>query len=60
MLSVFAVLSTLFFLAGVTAILAYCISLPNQLEHLPATGSFFDTITFIGMAMYAFEGQTMV
>jgi uncharacterized integral membrane protein len=59
-ISVFAMLSTIFFLLGTVAILIYSFTQPNKWQQLPAYTNFFDTITFIGMAMYSFEGQTMV
>jgi proton-coupled amino acid transporter len=58
--SVFALLSTVFFVVGVVAIVGYTFTLPNQAGRLPEYTNFIDTITFIGISMYAYEGQTMV
>jgi len=59
-ISVFAMLSSIFFLIGTIAIMQFCVQQPNQYASLPATTNFADTVMFIGIAMYAFEGQTMI
>uniref|UniRef100_A0A915D3T1 Amino acid transporter transmembrane domain-containing protein n=1 Tax=Ditylenchus dipsaci TaxID=166011 RepID=A0A915D3T1_9BILA len=38
----------------------YTIQQPSQWETLPSYTNFTSTIIFIGMSMYAFEGQTMI
>jgi hypothetical protein len=58
--SIFAMISSIFFLLGTIAIMQYTIQQPNQWETLPGSTNFTGTIMFIGMSMYAFEGQTMV
>uniref|UniRef100_A0AC34RIZ9 Amino acid transporter transmembrane domain-containing protein n=2 Tax=Panagrolaimus sp. JU765 TaxID=591449 RepID=A0AC34RIZ9_9BILA len=58
--SAFAGISAVFFLIGTGVIMQYTIRQPNQWATLPAATNFTDTIVFIGMSMYAFEGQTMI
>uniref|UniRef100_A0A7E4W090 Aa_trans domain-containing protein n=1 Tax=Panagrellus redivivus TaxID=6233 RepID=A0A7E4W090_PANRE len=59
-ISAFAVVSSIFFLIGTGVIMQYTVQQPNQWQSLPAYTNFTDTIVFIGMSMYAFEGQTMI
>lgn len=59
-ISAFAMISSIFFLIGTSVIMQYTIQQPNQWGTLPAYTNFTDTIVFIGMSMYAFEGQTMI
>lgn len=58
--SVFAMFSTVFFVVGAFVIMQYTIQQPSHWDKLPAYTNFRDTFLFIGIAMYAFEGQTMV
>jgi len=53
-------ISAIFFILGAVVIMQYTIQMPSQWDKLPATTDFRGTIMFIGMAMYAFEGQTMI
>uniref|UniRef100_A0A914YFM1 Amino acid transporter transmembrane domain-containing protein n=1 Tax=Panagrolaimus superbus TaxID=310955 RepID=A0A914YFM1_9BILA len=59
-ISVFAMVSSVFFLIGTAVIMQYTVQRPNQWASLPSSTNFTDTIVFIGMSMYAFEGQTMI
>lgn len=59
-ISFFAGISAVFFLMGTGVIMFYAISLPSQWDTLSGSGTFTDTIIFVGMSMYAYEGQTMV
>ncbi|MFH4980758.1 hypothetical protein AB6A40_007467 [Gnathostoma spinigerum] len=58
--SIFAMISSVFFLLGVVVIMQYAIRLPNQWATLPAYTDFRGIVTFVGMSMYSFEGQTMI
>jgi len=58
--SVFAVVSSIFFLIGSSVIMLYTIEQPNQWARLPAYTNFTDTVIMYAMSMYAFEGQTMI
>lgn len=58
--SVFAMVSSVFFLLGTGVIMQYTLQQPSKWDTLPAYTNFTDTIIFVGMSMYAFEGQTMV
>uniref|UniRef100_A0A0R3RU75 Aa_trans domain-containing protein n=1 Tax=Elaeophora elaphi TaxID=1147741 RepID=A0A0R3RU75_9BILA len=60
LLSVFAMVSSVFFLLGAFVIMQFTIRQPNHWEELPAVTNFTGVIMFVGMAMYAFEGQTMI
>lgn len=60
LLSVFAMVSSVFFLLGALVIMQFTVRQPNHWEELPAVTNFTGVIMFVGMAMYAFEGQTMV
>ncbi|CAG9540551.1 unnamed protein product [Cercopithifilaria johnstoni] len=60
LLSIFAMVSSVFFLLGAFVIMQFTIRQPNHWEELPAVTNFTGVILFIGMAMYAFEGQTMI
>lgn len=59
-ISMFAMISSVFFLLGAGVIMQYTIQQPSQWSQLPAYTDFTNTIIFIGMSMYAFEGQTMI
>lgn len=59
-ISVFAVISSIFFLLGTCVIMQYAIRQPTKWASLPVSGTFAGTIMFIGISMYSFEGQTMV
>ncbi|KAI6220594.1 Aa-trans domain-containing protein [Aphelenchoides fujianensis] len=59
-ISVFAMCSAVFFLLGAVFIMQYTISQPSQWSKLPSYTDFRGTMIFIGMSMYAFEGQTMI
>lgn len=58
--SAFAMISSIFFLLGAIVIMQYTIRQPTHWNELPAVTNFTGVVMFIGMAMYAFEGQTMV
>jgi len=58
--SAFAMTSAVFFLLGTVVIMQFAVQQPNQWQTLPASTNFTGTIMFIGMSMYAFEGQTMI
>jgi hypothetical protein len=58
--SVFAMFSAVFFILGAFVIMQYTVQQPSHWDRLPAYTNFKNTILFIGIAMYAFEGQTMV
>lgn len=60
LLSVFAMVSSVFFLLGVFVIMQFTVRQQNHWAELPAVTNFTGVIMFVGMAMYAFEGQTMV
>jgi proton-coupled amino acid transporter len=59
-ISVFAMISSVFFLLGGGIIMHFILNQPSKWSTLPAYTNFTDTIIFIGMSMYAFEGQTMI
>lgn len=59
-ISLFAVISSIFFLLGTLVIMQFSIRQPSKWSSLPASTNFTGAIMFIGMAMYSFEGQTMV
>ncbi|VDN05927.1 unnamed protein product [Thelazia callipaeda] len=59
-LSVFAMFSSVFFLLGAISIMQFTVRQPNHWNELPSTTNFTGIIMFVGMAMYAFEGQTMI
>lgn len=59
-ISIFAMVSSIFFLLGTAVIMQYTIQQPSQWETLPSYTNFTSTVMFIGMTMYAFEGQTMI
>lgn len=59
-ISFFAMISSVFFVLGAAVIMFYTLQQPSKWEQLPSYTNFTDTVTFIGMSMYAFEGQTMV
>jgi hypothetical protein len=58
--SIFAMFSAVFFVLGATVIMQYTVQQPSHWDKLPAVTDFRGVILFVGMAMYAFEGQTMV
>lgn len=58
--SIFAMFSSVFFVLGAIVIMQYTVQQPSHWDKLPAVTNFRGVILFIGMAMYAFEGQTMV
>lgn len=58
--SAFAMISSIFFLLGAIVIMQYTIRQPTHWNELPAVTNFTGVVMFIGMAMYAFEGQTMI
>ncbi|VDO74990.1 unnamed protein product [Onchocerca flexuosa] len=60
LLSVFAMISSAFFLLGAFVIMQFAVRQPNHWQELPAVTNFTGVIMFVGMAMYAFEGQTMI
>lgn len=60
LLSVFAMISSAFFLLGAFVIMQFTVRQPNHWQELPGITNFTGVIMFVGMAMYAFEGQTMV
>lgn len=41
-------------------ILYYCVQQPSHYDHLPIATDFQQTLMMIGIAMYAYEGQTMI
>jgi proton-coupled amino acid transporter len=53
-------ISSVFFLLGAAMIMQYTLQQPSQWSLLPSATNFTDTAIFIGMSMYAFEGQTMI
>jgi len=55
-----AIFATLLWFFGTIAMLQECFRMPSQWRTLPATTSVWSTIMFIGTAMYAYEGQTMI
>ncbi|KAL3092364.1 hypothetical protein niasHS_007573 [Heterodera schachtii] len=59
-ISVFAAVSSVFFLLGAGVIMQFTLTQPSKWDELPAYTNFTDTVIFIGMSMYAFEGQTMI
>ncbi|VDN59551.1 unnamed protein product [Dracunculus medinensis] len=59
-ISLFAVISSIFFLLGTLVIMQFSIRQPSKWSSLPASTNFTGAIMFIGMAMYSFEGQTMI
>lgn len=59
-ISIFAMVSSIFFLMGTAVIMQYAIQQPSQWDSLPGYTNFTSTIMFAGMSMYAFEGQTMI
>lgn len=59
-ISVFAMISSIFFIMGAAVIMQFTLQQPNHWNHLPSYTNFTNTIIFVGMSMYAFEGQTMV
>lgn len=59
-ISVFAMISSIFFILGAAVIMQYTLQQPSQWSTLPAYTNFTDTAIFVGMSMYAFEGQTMI
>uniref|UniRef100_A0A915N038 Amino acid transporter transmembrane domain-containing protein n=1 Tax=Meloidogyne javanica TaxID=6303 RepID=A0A915N038_MELJA len=59
-ISLFAMISSVFFLLGAGVIMHFTLQQPSHWSELPASTNFADTIIFIGMSMYAFEGQTMI
>uniref|UniRef100_A0A1I8BAC2 Aa_trans domain-containing protein n=1 Tax=Meloidogyne hapla TaxID=6305 RepID=A0A1I8BAC2_MELHA len=59
-ISLFAMISSVFFLLGAGVIMHFALQQPSHWSELPASTNFADTIIFIGMSMYAFEGQTMI
>ncbi|MCP9259118.1 putative amino acid transporter skat-1 [Dirofilaria immitis] len=60
LLSMFAMISSSFFLLGVFVIMQFTVRQPNHWQELPAVTNFTGVIMLVGMAMYAFEGQTMI
>ncbi|PAV86342.1 hypothetical protein WR25_14660 [Diploscapter pachys] len=60
LVSLFALISSVFFALGSIVIMQYTIRQPNQWDKLPAYTNFTATIMSFGMSMYAFEGQTMI
>ncbi|KAI6176500.1 Aa-trans domain-containing protein [Aphelenchoides bicaudatus] len=58
--SIFAMFSAVFFVLGAVVIMQYTIQQPSHWDKLPAVTDFKGVILFVGMAMYAFEGQTMI
>uniref|UniRef100_A0A8R1U1N4 Anaphase-promoting complex subunit 4 WD40 domain-containing protein n=1 Tax=Onchocerca volvulus TaxID=6282 RepID=A0A8R1U1N4_ONCVO len=60
LLSVFAMISSAFFLLGAFVIMQFTVRQPNHWQELPGITNFTGVIMFVGMAMYAFEGQTMI
>lgn len=59
-ISFFAMISSVFFIMGTAVIMQFTLQQPTQWHLLPSYTNFTNTIIFIGMSMYAFEGQTMV
>lgn len=59
-LSYLAIAATMLWLGGAVVMLHYCIQLPNQWSKLPASTDLWSTTMFFGLAMYSYEGQTMV
>uniref|UniRef100_A0A915PXJ9 Amino acid transporter transmembrane domain-containing protein n=1 Tax=Setaria digitata TaxID=48799 RepID=A0A915PXJ9_9BILA len=60
LLSVFAMVSSAFFSLGAIVIMQFAVRQSNHWEELPAVTNFTGVVMFVGMAMYAFEGQTMI
>lgn len=54
--SVFAMVSAVFFIIGTGVIMFFTLQQPSQWERLPSYTNFKDTIIFVGITMYAFEG----
>ncbi|EFO23481.1 transmembrane amino acid transporter [Loa loa] len=48
------------FLLGAFVIVQFTVRQPNHWKELPAVTNFTGVIMFVGMTMYAFEGQTMI
>lgn len=59
-LSYLAMTATLLWLGGAVFMLQYCIQLPSQWNKVPAYTDLWSTTMFFGLAMYSYEGQTMV
>jgi len=59
-LAVLAGIANFFLLIGLVIILQACIREPSQASRLPASTNFFDSMLFVGTAMYAFEGQAAI
>uniref|UniRef100_A0A915ICR7 Amino acid transporter transmembrane domain-containing protein n=1 Tax=Romanomermis culicivorax TaxID=13658 RepID=A0A915ICR7_ROMCU len=58
MISILAALANLILLFGLIIILQACfLQQPNQLSRVKLGANFFDTMLFVGTAMYTFEGQ---
>ncbi|CAI4229680.1 unnamed protein product [Auanema sp. JU1783] len=58
--SAFALISSVFFVIGAATIMQFTVRQENHWKELPASTNFTGTIMMIGMAMYSFEGQTMI
>ncbi|GMR43047.1 hypothetical protein PMAYCL1PPCAC_13242, partial [Pristionchus mayeri] len=59
-ISFFALISSVFFILGAVVIMQFCVRQPSHHAELPFVTNFTGVVTMIGMAMYAFEGQTMI
>ncbi|GMS90358.1 hypothetical protein PENTCL1PPCAC_12533, partial [Pristionchus entomophagus] len=59
-ISFFALISSVFFILGAVVIMQFCVRQPSHHAELPFVTDFTGVVTMIGMAMYAFEGQTMI
>lgn len=59
-ISIFAMISSIFFIIGTIIIMQYTVTRKNIWYQLPAYTNLKDTMVFIGISMYSFEGQTMI
>uniref|UniRef100_A0AC35UBY7 Aa_trans domain-containing protein n=1 Tax=Rhabditophanes sp. KR3021 TaxID=114890 RepID=A0AC35UBY7_9BILA len=59
-ISVFAMISSIFFVIGAFIIMQYTVTKHNIWYELPAYTNLRDTMMFVGISMYSFEGQTMI
>lgn len=59
-ISILAGIANFILLFGLIIILQECIRLPSQAATVPWSTNFFDSMLFVGTAMYTFEGQAAV
>lgn len=59
-ISVLAGVANVILLFGLLIILQECIRQPSQASKVPASTNFFESMLFVGTAMYTFEGQAVV